>query len=156
MLGIEFLGQKFFYVVGGILIVSGGMVLYFFYWKKLLNKIINVFVFGLFCVVFVGGWDVLVINGELGYFELCWKVVEFFKEKNVFGYCVLNVCCFENMDVYLYERVKEVIEEEVLDNKYQNIILMILNKKICLNKKLEEFVNGKEYYVIGCFFVMVF
>ena len=48
--------------------------------------------------------------------------------------------------------VKEVTEEEVLDNKYQNTILMISNKKIRSNKKLEEFVNGKEHYVIGRFF----
>ena len=49
----------------------------------------------------------------------------------------------------------EVTEEEVLDNKYQNTILMISNKKIRSNKKLEEFVNGKEHYVIGRFSVMV-
>ena len=106
--------------------------------------------FGLFCAVFVGGWDVPAINGELGYSELCRKAVELSKEKNVSGYCVLNVRRSENMDVYLHERVKEV-----LDNKYQNTILMISNKKIRSNKKLEEFVNGKEHYVIGRFSVMV-
>ena len=112
-------------------------------------------VLGLFCAVFVGGWDVPAINGELGYSELCRKAVELSKEKNVSGYCVLNVRRSENMDVYLHERVKEVTEEEVLDNKYQNTILMISNKKIRSNKKLEEFVNGKEHYVIGRFSVMV-
>ena len=111
--------------------------------------------FGLFCAVFVGGWDVPAINGELGYSELCRKAVELSKEKNVSGYCVLNVRRSENMDVYLHERVKEVTEEEVLDNKYQNTILMISNKKIHSNKKLEEFVNGKKHYVIGRFSVMV-
>ncbi len=110
---------------------------------------------GLFCAVFVGGWDVPAINGELGYSELCRKAVELSKEKNVSGYCVPNVRRSENMDVYLHERVKEVTEEEVLDNKYQNTILMISNKKIHSNKKLEEFVNGKKHYVIGRFSVMV-
>ena len=91
----------------------------------------------------------------MGYSELCRKAVELSKEKNVSGYCVLNVRRSENMDVYLHERVKEVTEEEVLDNKYQNTILMISNKKIHSNKKLEEFVNGKKHYVIGRFSAMV-
>ena len=155
MPGTEFLGQKLFYVAGGILTVSGGTALYFLYRKKSLNKTINVLALGLFCAVFVGGWDVPAINGELGYSGLCRKAVELSKEKNVSGYCVLNVRRSENMDVYLHERVKEVTEEEVLDNKYQNTILIISNKKIRSNKKLEEFVNGKEHYVIGRFSVMV-
>ena len=57
------------------------------------------------------------------------KQWNFLRRKNVSGYCVLNVRRSENMDVYLHERVKEVTEEEVLDNKYQNTILMISNKK---------------------------
>ena len=59
------------------------------------------------------------------------------------------------MDVYLHEGVKEVTEEEVLDNKCQNTILMISNKKIRSNKELQKFVDGKEHYVIGRFSVMV-
>lgn len=65
MPGTEFLGQKLFYVAGGILTVSGGTALYFLYRKKSLNKTINVLALGLFCAVFVGGWDVPAINGEL-------------------------------------------------------------------------------------------
>ena len=81
--------------------------------------------------------------------------MELSKEKGTSGYCVLNVRRPENMDVYLHEGVKEVTEEEVLDNKYQNTILMISNKKIRSNKELQKFVDGKEHYVIGRFSVMV-
>lgn len=110
---------------------------------------------GLFCAVFVGGWDVPAINGELGYSELCRKAVELSKEKNVSGYCVLNVRRSENMDVYLHERVKEVTEEEVLDNKYQNTILMISNKKYVRTRNWKSLLMVKEHYVIGRFSVMV-
>lgn len=155
MPGTEFLGQKLFYVAGGVLTVSGCAALYFLYRKKSLNKTINTLAFGLFCAIFVGGWDVPAINSELGYSELCRKAVELSKEKGTSGYCVLNVRRPENMDVYLHEGVKEVTEEEVLDNKYQNTILMISNKKIRSNKELQKFVDGKEHYVIGRFSVMV-
>lgn len=155
MPGTEFLGQKLFYVAGGVLTVSGCAALYFLYRKKSLNKTINTLAFGLFCAIFVGGWDVPAINSELGYSELCRKAVELSKEKGTSGYCVLNVRRPENMDVYLHEGVKEVTEEEVLDNKCQNTILMISNKKIRSNKELQKFVDGKEHYVIGRFSVMV-
>lgn len=107
MPGTEFLGQKLFYVAGGVLTVSGCAALYFLYRKKSLNKTINTLAFGLFCAIFVGGWDVPAINSELGYSELCRKAVELSKEKGTSGYCVLNVRRPENMDVYLHEGVKK-------------------------------------------------
>lgn len=151
----EFLAQKFFYVAGGVLTLSGGAALYFLYQKKSFNKTINTLVFGLFCAIFVGGWDVPAINSELGYSELCRKAVELSREKGTSGYCVLNVRRPENMDVYLHEGVKKVTEEDILDNKYQNTILMVSNKKIRSNQELQKFVDGKEHYVIGRFSVMV-
>lgn len=153
--GMAFLGQGLFYAAAGVLTVSGCIALFFLYKRKALNEAINTLAIGLYCAVFVGGWAVPSINSELGYADLCHKAMEVSAEKNLSGYCVLQISRPENMDVYLHEDIQKVTLEDILNNKYTGTILMVSNKKINSDKELQKFAVGKERTVVGRYSVIV-
>ena len=121
----RFVGQALFYAAATVLSAAGVTALYRLYGRRRLDTAIRTIACGLFAAVFVGGWALPKINGEIGYGELCRTSMQVAAQRNLSGYCVCGVSRPEGMDVYLGEDVRIVSWEEIAAGELHGTVLML-------------------------------
>ena len=121
----RFVGQVLFYAAATLLSAAGATALYRLYGRRRLDTAIRTIACGLFAAVFVGGWALPKINGEIGYGELCRTSMQVAAQRNLSGYCVCGVSRPEGMDVYLGEDVRIVSWEEIAAGELHGTVLML-------------------------------
>lgn len=149
-----FLGQTLFYAAAGVLTLSGIGALFFLYRKKELPQAVNTMVGGLFLAVFVGGWALPSINGQMGFADVCHKAESVAKEVHSTGYLTYRISRPESMDVFLHQDVKAITSIGMLMNEYQGKVLMLPVGIADKSTLVQEFIAGKKKYVVGPYLVV--
>ncbi len=151
---LTYLQHPLIYITAGLLTLGGIITFFFLYYKKQLYRAIVSLAVSLFTSIFVGGWALVYINGELGYAELCRKAMEVSKYKELTGYSTLYIPRSESMDVFLHEDVRVVTTEEVLHGASAGTVLMIAAPKAEKDKVLMDFLEHKAKFKSGMYWIV--
>lgn len=142
-----------FYAAALGLTVAGLASLHVLYRQKNTGLAIRLLAGGLFASVFIAGWGLPGVNGELGYGKLCDASMELARQHGVEEYCVWKIRRPDNMDVYLKKEV-HVLEsaEEAASAAPQGCVLMLPKKRL---GELPESLSALERHEEGRYVMLV-
>lgn len=146
------LNHGLLYTAGGILALTGIGSLYLLYGRKQLSRAIRLLAIGLLGAIFTGGWEMPVINRQIGYGELCREARKAARQNGSTEYGVWNIRRPEAMDVYLGQGVRKVSWEEVISGRLKGTVLMLPAPEW---KAWEGKIPAKESYDVGPYSIVV-
>ncbi|WP_286922713.1 ArnT family glycosyltransferase [Proteiniphilum sp. UBA5375] len=136
--------------------LSGIAVLYLLFLKKELRLSIRVMSLGLLLAIFIAGWAMPQLNPYMGWSKLCQEASRLAEERQASEYCVYNISRAESMDVFLKKDVIYVSEEDILSNSLTGNLLLLPEKTINKNKKIQSVIAEKEGYKVGPYMIVIF
>lgn len=151
-----FLYNPFIYAGAGVLSITGLLIIYSLYNKKKSYRSINTLAVGILLAVFLIGWSMPRLNSQLGWGELCKKAIELAEKNNISDYLVYNIKHSENMDVYLGKDIIKVEKDDIINDTYENRLLMLRSKDIKNDPVLLRVVSDKEQYQVGQHTIVIF
>lgn len=150
-----FLKNFFLYAASLLLTAAGIYSLYLLYRWKAFHRSVQTLAAGLFLALFVGGWALPSLNGELGYAALCGEAKKLAGEKNT-AYCTWKLSRPENMDVFLEKDVRKISREQLLEEPLTNSLLLMPAKVLRRDEEIKKLVAGKEKHTVGRYIICVF
>lgn len=148
---LSYLGQPFFYIAAGIFSIAGVLAIISIKQRNL-RKALNTIGFSILIGAFAGGFSIPALNPWIGYRDLCEKAVELKEEKGLEHFYSIYLRRSENTDVFLGEDIRQLDNQKDAVNQIENLhntVLLLPERQIEKRQSLKTYLQGKEYYAVG-------
>lgn len=138
----------------GILSVTGIVAVVSMRRSRDIRRSVGTMAAGTLIAVFVGGMALPELNVRLGYGVLCREAAQLVHSKGLSTCYVWEMRRAESMDVYLGQPVVEVSAEELCSGMCRNGIVMLPERKLQDNDRMQRFLADKCCYSVGEYLIV--
>lgn len=153
---LSYIAVPLVYAAATVTSLGGLAVLFLLFRKKALRQSIRVMAFTLLLTVFIAGWAMPQLNPYTGWNELCREAVRIAEEKGTCEYYVYKISRAGSMDVFLKKEVMVASEEDILNGALSGQLLLLPEKAMLNNRRIQSIISGKEQYKTGPYLIVIF
>ncbi len=143
------------YTGAAFLMISGILALWFLYYHKRMNNAINSMAMGMLCIVFFAGFSFPTINTDIGFEAVGTKALEVAQKNNISTFYSYGIRRPDSMDVFLHHDIDKVEVENILNNEYDNAVLIITERRLKENEELQTYISDKPIQQVGQYIIVV-
>lgn len=153
---MSYLDLPLIYVVATFFSITGVLTMFLLYRRKETHKAISAMSWGILLSVFILGFTMPQLNSQLGWCNLCQKALQLSEENNSNDYCVYKISRAESMDVFFKKDVQFVSKEAIVGNLLKDKLLLLPIKEKESDNDLLSVIQGRKYYEVGDYMIVVF
>ena len=152
---IQYLTNPFIYAGAGVFTITGLLVIYILYKRRRTYRAITSLALGFLLAIFTVGWSMPQLNNQIGWKNLCEKAMGLSEEQHIANFWVYDISRAENMDVYFKKDIIKVHREEIVNQPFENRILLLKSKVIKTDPEIYAIIHGHEQYQIGRYTIVL-
>lgn len=153
---VSYITVPIVYIAAAFTSLGGLITLYLLIWKKALRPSIRTMAITLLVTVFIAGWAMPQLNPYMGWNQLCEDAGQIAKENGISDYYVYKIKRSGSMDVFLGKEAIVASEEDILDGKLSGQLLMLPEKAVLNNSRIQSAIAGKTQHKTGPFLIIIF